>query len=75
MRSRPLRLRARLCALTLPLVLTACATTTASVAPTEPPPKPSACAVFSPIYWSAKDTDDTIKQAKAHNAAWKALCR
>lgn len=52
----------------LPCILTACVTTTASVAPT------SFCQVAKPIYWSAKDTDETIGQAKSHNAAWKALC-
>lgn len=52
----------------LPCILTACATTTASVAPA------SFCQIAKPIYWSAEDTDETIRQAKSHNAAWKALC-
>ena len=38
-------------------------------------PLTSACTVFGPIYWSAKDTDDTIKQVKEHNAAGKELCK
>jgi hypothetical protein len=29
---------------------------------------------LEPIRWSKKDTDDTIRQAKEHNAAWKAIC-
>jgi hypothetical protein len=32
------------------------------------------CAAFQPIRWSRRDTDETIRQAKEHNAAWKALC-
>lgn len=65
---------ARLSALLLSVSLTACATTTGSSGPTEPPPKPTACAVFKPIYWSGKDSDETLKQVREHNAAWKALC-
>lgn len=34
-----------------------------------------ACSAFEPIRWSNKDTNDTILQVKAHNAAWKAICR
>jgi hypothetical protein len=52
--------------------LTGCATMMGSSAPTEA--TPVACSVFEPIYWSGSDTDETIKQAKAHNAAWKSLC-
>ena len=33
-----------------------------------------ACSAFDPIRWSAKDTDETIRQVKGHNAAWKAVC-
>ena len=37
--------------------------------------KPMAfCSLAEPIYWSGKDTDATIKQAKAHNAVGKAVC-
>jgi hypothetical protein len=32
------------------------------------------CSAFEPIRWSKKDTDETIRQAKEHNAAWAALC-
>jgi hypothetical protein len=30
--------------------------------------------IAKPIYWSAKDTDETIRQVKAHNAVYKAEC-
>ena len=33
-----------------------------------------ACKAFAPIYWSERDTDETILAVKAHNAAWRALC-
>ena len=32
------------------------------------------CAVDQPITWSAKDSDATIGQIKAHNRAWTTLC-
>lgn len=34
----------------------------------------AARSVFEPIRSSNKDTDDTIRQAKGHNAAWAVLC-
>lgn len=41
-------------------------------------PKPvsttSFCDLAKPIYWSGRDTDDTIRQAKAHNAVGKDQC-
>lgn len=51
------------------LILPGCATTTASVGTDS-----VACSAFEPIRWSSRDTDDTIRQAKEHNAAWAALC-
>lgn len=48
-------------------ILSGCATTTATGA------RSLACGAFEPIRWSAQDTDETIRQAKAHNAAGKAL--
>jgi len=51
------------------LILTGCATTTASVGTDA-----VACSAFEPIRWSNKDTEDTIRQAKEHNAAWVAVC-
>jgi hypothetical protein len=56
--------------LLIPLAtLTGCATTTASVGTDA-----VACSAFEPIRWSKKDTDDTIRQVKGHNAAWMAVC-
>lgn len=54
--------------------LTACGTTTASVAPIEIPPSTGFCLVAQPIYWSPSDTDRTIAQVKALNALGKSLC-
>lgn len=34
----------------------------------------SFCLIAKPIYWSAKDTDETIKQAKEHNSVGVKLC-
>jgi hypothetical protein len=35
----------------------------------------TACQAFEPIRYSRKDTPDTIKAIRAHNAAWDALCK
>jgi hypothetical protein len=51
------------------LILPGCATTTASVATDA-----VACSAFEPIRWSRRDTDNTIRQVKEHNAAWKTVC-
>jgi len=32
------------------------------------------CAYAKPIYWSARDTDETILAAKEHNAVGKDRC-
>jgi hypothetical protein len=58
--------------LLIPLMLTLsnCGKTTAFVGPTD-----ISCAVFRPIGWSAKDTDETIREVKSFNAAWIATCR
>ena len=32
------------------------------------------CASAKPMRWSDNDTDETIRQAKAHNAVGKRLC-
>lgn len=50
------------------LILSTCATTTASGV------TDVACQAFKPITWSTKDTDQTIGEVKEHNAAWKAVC-
>lgn len=65
---------APMCALLFLLSLSGCATTTGSSGPTSPPVVDSFCALAKPIYWSAKDTDETIAQAKEHNAVWKSRC-
>lgn len=53
------------------LILTSCAGTTGTSAID---PSVVACEGFKPISWSSRDTDQTIREAKAHNAAWTALC-
>lgn len=32
------------------------------------------CEALRPISWSTKDTDETIREIKSHNAAWTELC-
>jgi len=34
----------------------------------------TSCQAFKPIHWSKSDTAQTIKEVKAHNAAFKAIC-
>lgn len=51
------------------LTLSACVTTTTGTGATR-----VYCASAKPIRWSRSDTDETIRQAKAHNAAGKAVC-
>ena len=46
------------------LILQGCATTTDSAGTDA-----VACSAFEPIRWSAKDTDETIRQAKERHAA------
>lgn len=55
-------------ALSLP-ILAGCVTTTDSSAGIR-----VYCDNADPITWSDKDTDETIRQAKANNAVWKELC-
>lgn len=64
---------ARLAALPLLaiLILTGCATTTATGGRTDA----VACSAFEPIRWSRRDTDPTIQAVKEHNAAWTAVCK
>ena len=33
------------------------------------------CTVYSPIYWSAKDTRKTKEQVDANNRVWKKMCK
>lgn len=51
------------------LILPGCATTTGSVGTDS-----VACSAFEPIRWSKRDTEATTRQAKEHNAVWKAIC-
>lgn len=54
------------------LILTGCATTTGSAA--IEPGADTYCRIAKPITWSAADSDQTIREVKAHNAAFVALC-
>lgn len=58
------------------VILTSCALLTGLNAPKKPTydPRPLMCQVFVPIRWSKKDTDETIKQVKIHNAVWLDTC-
>ena len=49
--------------------LSACVTMTGSVET-----RKVACEAFRPISWSVNDTDQTIREAKAHNAVYTRLC-
>ncbi len=50
------------------LMLAGCATTTASGG------RDVFCGAAAPILWSAADTDETLRQVKAHNAVGRVLC-
>lgn len=63
--------------LSVMLPLAACGTLTASGGTDLPPevdPVKVACEAFGPISWSSRDTDQTIREVKAHNAAYAAVC-
>jgi len=63
--------------LSVMLPLTACESLTASGGTDLPPevdPALVACKAFEPIYWSSRDTAETIIAVKQHNAAWLAIC-
>lgn len=69
----PMRLALMLSAVTL--ILSGCATTTGSGATSTPPPAAETyCQIAKPITWSSRDTDDTIRQVKEHNAVYLRLC-
>lgn len=68
--SRRQKLLGRLSLIAL-LTLTGCVTMTGSAGID---PTLVACGAFKPIHWSIHDTDDTIRQIKAHNAAYVAVC-
>lgn len=79
-RSRKQRLRAIACVMSLPLILGGCASLTSFAEALTAKPAETvdvnavACASFTPITWADEDTDDTLAQIRAHNAAWRALC-
>lgn len=60
--------RARLLLLLPLMILSGCGTTTGSGG------ADVFCRVAQPIRWSAADTDETIRQAKGHNAVGRSLC-
>lgn len=60
------------------MTLTACATLTSLLGPTDDTEiriNAVACEAFKPITWSQRDTVETITQVREHNAAWVELCR
>lgn len=70
---------------TLPWLLAACGTTTGTdaidlrLSPSTGSAEARAarlvaCNAFRPIDWSNRDTDETIRQAKGHNAAYAEIC-
>jgi outer membrane biogenesis lipoprotein LolB len=54
------------------LILAGCMTTTGLNAPISQ--QATFCATAKPIYWSDKDSDGTIWEAKEHNRIGKELC-
>ena len=50
------------------LLTAGCVTTTDTVV------TDAACEAWEPVSWSTSDTDQTIREAKANNAAWGAYC-
>ncbi|QBX37208.1 hypothetical protein E4M01_05150 [Brevundimonas sp. MF30-B] len=56
-------------------ILSACATMTGSGAIEPIQGAATYCAVARPITWSSRDTDETIREVKEHNAVWSRLCK
>lgn len=54
-------------------ILTACQTTTNTVA-TDEAITAGVCSIFSPITWSSRDTAETIDQVRRHNAGRDEYC-
>jgi hypothetical protein len=71
-------MRAAVPSLMLICILNGCTTTTGSSATDTPVGLADAgslaCGAFQPITWSTRDTDQTIRQVKAHNASFVAVC-
>ena len=57
------------------LTLSACATTTGSGEIKPVQGADTYCQIAVPIGWSSQDTDQTIREVKAHNAVWLRLCK
>jgi hypothetical protein len=74
MRSRkPLLLESMLLAATP--ILSACAKTMGLGAIEPIQGADTFCTVAKPIIWSSRDTDETIREVKKHNAVYVRLCR
>ena len=69
-------LRVLLLSSTFAMTLTGCASLTRLNDPIKPEydPRKTFCQVFTPILWSKRDTDETLKQVKAHNDVWMVTC-
>lgn len=72
--SKTLKMLALTCSAISLLALTSCASLTSSHGRTDPAPAREFCLIAHPIRWSVKDTDETIRQAREHNAVGKKLC-
>lgn len=68
---RPIRLALMLM---LSMSVTACATMTGTSGINPRGAVDTSCDAFRPISWSSKDTDQTIREAKAHNRVYATLC-
>lgn len=56
-------------------ILSACASLTSLNGPKPTyDPVPAMCEIFVPIKWNKGDTDETLKQIKAHNGVLLQLC-
>lgn len=65
--------RATLLSVSCAIILSACETLTPTPAPDAPA---AACSTFRRISFDRfKDTEETIIQIKAHNVAWRCLCK
>lgn len=65
---------AKLFAISIFAILTASCATTNSSAPTKEDATKVACESFGPLYWSKKDTPQTVAQIKEHNAVGEKIC-
>lgn len=73
---RPIGLARRVLPPMLPLALATCMTTT-GIDATDAHRAATlvACTTFAPISWSTRDTDETVRQVKGHNAAYAETCK